>query len=55
MAINGYVNPRDLGNDEPCKFLGMDIFIEEALWVDWIQGRTVGGTTVATWDVVFML
>lgn len=52
MNIKGYVNPRELGNEEPNQFLGMDIFVEQLLWDKHIAGKH---EKVRTWDVVWMM
>jgi hypothetical protein len=53
MDINGYVNPRSLGNTEPNHFLQMDIFIEDALWEKYVNEKDYAKGR--TWDVVWMM
>lgn len=48
--INGYVNPRSLGNTEPNDFLHMDIFFEEALWDKYIANKDARRRDLYTWD-----
>jgi len=55
MDIEGYVNPRSLGNDEPNRFLQADIFIEQVLWDRYVaHKKDVHRQNVKTWDVTFM-
>jgi hypothetical protein len=50
--LTGYVNPREIGNDEPNQNLGMDIFLEQELWDKYIAGEQ---HKARTWDVVWMM
>jgi hypothetical protein len=48
--INGYVNPRSLGNDEPNQFLKLDIFFEQELWDKYIANKNTKRRDLYTWD-----
>jgi hypothetical protein len=48
--INGYVNPRSLGNDEPNQALTQDIFFEQVLWDKYIASKKTATQNLRTWD-----
>jgi hypothetical protein len=52
--IDGYVNPRSLGNSELQPELGMDFYFEQALWDKYIQHKNTDRQSTRTWDVFFM-
>ena len=55
MDLNGYVNPRSLGNSEPNQMFGMDIFIEHELWEKYIDHKAAATRDLRTYDVCWML
>jgi hypothetical protein len=53
--IRGYINPRSLGNNEPNKFFGFDIFIAQDLWDNYVAHKRQGIQNTRTWDICWML
>jgi len=52
--IEGYVNPRSLGNDEPQQFLHMDIFFEQEMWDKYIENKNTRRRDLYIWDATFI-
>jgi len=55
MNLPGYVNPRELGNEEPNRLFRMDIFIENDLWNRYISHPNQREQNARTYDVCSML
>jgi hypothetical protein len=50
MNIDGYVNPRTLGNTEFNETLHMDLFFEQELWDRYIANKKVERRDLYAWD-----
>jgi hypothetical protein len=55
MDMAGYINPRSIGNKEPNELFGMDIFIEDAVWKEYVADRNIKTQNTRTWDICWML
>jgi hypothetical protein len=48
--LDGYINPRSLGNNEPNNAFRMDVFFERALWDKYIDNKNTRRRDLCTWD-----